>query len=162
MNQVLGLSDDLSSFTQHPLNSAFNAHGDSLLQSMVSGKNLLPNFNLLGMPSGVKILPFTWLNDYNTKLPYGYNNGPLFPGKGYQTMVTGGIYIKAGILNVQLKPEFVYAQNAPFQTFAEIQANNNTALVHSFFGIVNGIDAPERFGTKSLKYAGFRAVKNNP
>ena len=42
MNQLLGTSNDASSFTQHPLNSAFNVKGDSLLQSMVAGKNLVP------------------------------------------------------------------------------------------------------------------------
>jgi hypothetical protein len=146
MNQVLGISDDLSSFTQHPLYSAFNNKGDSTLQNMVAGKSLLPKFTLLGIPSSIKILPFTWLNDFNSKLPFGYNNGPLYPNVGYQTMISGGVFIKAGILNIQFKPELVHAENSPFLTFADVQANYKSGLIRAFFATINGIDAPERFG----------------
>ncbi|MDB4904566.1 MAG: hypothetical protein JWQ63_3847 [Mucilaginibacter sp.] len=159
MNQLLGISDDLSSFTQHPLNSAFNSKGDSAIQSLVASKNLVPKFKLFGIPSSVKVLPFTWLNDYNSKLPFGYNNGPLYPNVGYQTMITGGIFIKAGILNIQFKPELVHAENSPFLTFANVQANYKSGLIPSFFYIVNGIDAPERFGPYGLSYAGLGQSK---
>jgi hypothetical protein len=154
-NQLLGISTDQSSFTQHPLNSAFNT-GDTTLQSMIAGKNLVPNFKPLGVPFEVKILPFSWLNDYTSKLPAGYNNSSLYPNKGYQTMVTGGVFIKAGILQIQLKPEYVYAENASFFTFANVQANYNSGLIPAFFTKVNGVDAPERFGPYSLThfYAG--------
>jgi hypothetical protein len=150
MNQLTGASDDLSSFTQHPLNSAFNAPGDSLLQNMVAGKNLVPKFTLFGIPSSIKILPFNVYNEYNSKLPFGYNNSSLYPNVGQQTLISGGVYIKAGYLNIQLKPEFVYAQNNTFLTFADVQANYKSGLVPAFFNIINGIDAPERFGPQSL------------
>jgi hypothetical protein len=159
MNQLLGITDDLSSFTQHPLNSAFNAKGDSALQNMVASKNLLPHFKLFGIPSSIKILPFTWLNDYNSKLPFGYNNGPLYPNVGYQTEITGGIFIKAGILNIQFKPELVHAENSPFLTFADVQANYNSGLIKPFYKLINGIDAPERFGPFGLSYAGLGQSK---
>lgn len=150
MNQLLGVSDDLSSFTQRPVNSAFNNVGDSSLQSMVAGKNLFPKINLFGITPIIKILPVSWYNEYNTVLPYGYNNGPLYPNVGHQTLLTGGVFIKASILNIQLKPEFVYAENNPFLTFANVQANYKSGLIPAFFGIINGIDAPERFGPYSI------------
>jgi len=146
-NQLLGISDDQSSFTQHPLNSAFNSIGDSSLQNMVASKSLVPKFTLFGIPSSIKILPFNWLSDYNSRLPTGYNNGSLYPNVGYETRISGGVFIKAGILNIQFKPEFVHAENSPFLTFADIQTNsNNEQLLRAFFATVNGIDAPERFG----------------
>jgi hypothetical protein len=150
MNQLLGTTDDLSSFTQHPINSAFHASGDSVLQSMVASKNLVPKFNLFGIPSSIKILPFNWYNEYNSKLPFGYNNGPLYPNVGHQTMASGGVFIKAGFLNIQLKPEIVYAENNPFLTFANVQANYKSGLIPAFFNVINGIDAPERFGPYSI------------
>jgi hypothetical protein len=159
MNQLLGTSNDASSFTQHPLNSAFNVKGDSLLQSMVAGKNLVPKFSIFGIPSSIKILPFTWLSDYNSKLPFGYNNGPLYPNVGYQTEVTGGFFIKAGFLNIQFKPELVHAENYSFPTFADVQANYKTNLVSAFFFMINGSDAPERFGPFGLNYAGLGQSK---
>ena len=159
MDQLLGISDDLSSFTQHPVNSAFNAKGDSALQSMIASKNLVPEFKLFGIPSSVKILPFTWLNEYNSKLPFGYNNGPLYPNVGYQTMISGGVFIKAGLLNIQFKPELLHAENSTFLTFADVQANYKSPIIPTFFGKINGIDAPERFGPYGLSYAGMGQSK---
>lgn len=159
MNQLLGISDDLSSFTEHPLNSAFNGKGDSTLQSMVASKNLVPKFTLFGIPSSIKILSFTFLNDYNSKLPFGYNTGPLYPNVGYQAEITGGVFIKAGILNIQFKPELVHAENSPFLTFADVQANYKSGLIPAFYFNINGIDAPERFGPFGLSYAGLGQSK---
>lgn len=146
MNQLLGVSDDLSSFCIRPVNSAINSIGDSSLVSMVGSKNLLPKINFLGGPVIIKALPFNWISDYNSKLPYGYNNGPMFPNVGYQTVISGGVFIKAGILNIQFKPEFVHAENAEFLTFADVQANYKSGLIGPFYRVVNSIDAPERFG----------------
>ncbi len=153
MNQLLGISDDLSSFTQRPVNSVFNSVGDSSLQSFIASKNLVPNAKLLGSQVSIKILPFTWLSDYNTKTPFGYNDEVLYPNVGYQTMVSGGIFIKAGILNIQFKPQFVYAQNKPFQTFPKVEgAAASAALLTPFYHVINGIDAPERFGSASINH----------
>lgn len=159
MNQLLGISDDLSSFTQRPLNSAFNSKGDSVIQNMVASQSLLPKFNFLGIPSFIKVLPFTWLNEYNSKLPFGYNNGPLYPNVGYQTMVTGGIYVRAGILNIQFKPELVHAENSAFLTFSNVQANYGSTIIPAFFNYINSIDAPERFGPYGLSHAGLGQSK---
>jgi hypothetical protein len=159
MNQLLGISDDASSFTQHPLNSAFNSKGDSVLQNMVAGKSLVPKYSLLGVSSSIRLLPFNWLSDYNSKLPFGYNNGPLYPNAGYQTMISGGVFIRAGILNIQFKPEIVHAENAVFLTFANVQANYKSGLIAQFFKTINGIDAPERFGPYGINYAGLGQSK---
>jgi hypothetical protein len=153
MNQLLGVSDDLSSFDVRPTNSAFNSIGDSSLQSMVGSKNFVPKFKLFGDQIVIKALPFNWLSDYNSKLPFGYNNGPLYPNVGYQTMISGGVYIKAGLLRIQFKPEIVHAENAPFLTFANVQANYKSNLIPAFFGVINGIDAPERFGPYGISHA---------
>lgn len=153
MNQVLGLNNDISSFTQHPLNNVFNVKSDSAIQSLVAGKNLIPGFKVFGIPSSLKLLPFSFLNENNLNLPFGYNNGPLYPNVGYQAMISGGFYLKAGVLNIQIKPEVVHAENAPFMTFADVQANYNTKLIPAFFGKINGIDAPERFGPYGINIA---------
>ena len=153
MNQVLGLNDDISSFTQHPLNSAFNVKGDSAIQNLVAGKNLISGFKVFGIPSSLKLLPFSFLNENNLNLPFGYNNGPMYPNVGYQSMISGGFYLKAGVLNIQIKPEVLHAENASFLTFANVQGNYNTKLVPVFFAKINGIDAPERFGPYGINIA---------
>jgi hypothetical protein len=148
-NQIAGNDSIKSSFLIRPLN--FTTVNSST-GPMVASKQYL-KFNLMGVPSGLYILPFNWLNEYNTNRPYGYNNGSLYPNAGYQSLVSGGFLFKAGILNVQIKPEFVYAQNKNFSTFADAQANNNSqSLLGAYSALINGIDAPERFGTSSLKH----------
>ncbi len=159
MNQLTGVTDDVSSFCLRPVNSAFNSNGDSTLRYMVGSENLVPGSKLFGAPVIIRLLPFSWLNDYNSKLPFGYNNGPMYPNVGYQTMVTGGVYIKAGILHIQFKPEFVYAQNNYFPTFSDVQGNIKSNLIPSYIFFINGIDAPERFGTQSISHAYFGQSK---
>ncbi|MDR3694915.1 capsule assembly Wzi family protein [Mucilaginibacter sp.] len=145
MHQLLGVSDISSSFCIRPL----NVSQDSSVEGLIAGKNIL--HQSVGFTA--QLLPFNWVNEYNFNRPYGYNNSSLYPAAGFQSRISAGLFIKSGILRIQLKPEFVYAQNKPFQTFAEVQANNNSsALLGSYFGIVNGIDAPERFGNRALRH----------
>lgn len=147
VHQITGASDSFSSFSVRPLNIS----QDSSLRSLVLAKNLSPNFKSITASSGLWILPFSWLSEYNFKRPYGYNNGSLYPDKGFQTRISGGMLMKLGILNIQLKPEVVYAENKSFETFAEVQANNDqTRLLSAYFNTVNSIDAPERFGNGSI------------
>ena len=154
IDQITGQSDNPFSFTIRPVSVRWeNNKIDSALQGLTFGKKASPTIKLFGIPSMVQILPLHWLNEYNLNKPFGYNNGDLYPNAGYQSSISGGIFIKTGILVIQLNPELVYAENKPFNTFAEVQANNNSAqLLGAYFNTVNGIDAPERFGNKSLSH----------
>jgi hypothetical protein len=147
--QVAGDTDNKSSFIIRPLVSPI---AGSNLQSLIASHQYI-KFNFMGMSSGLRILPISWLNEYNVNRPYGYNNSSLYPNAGYQSMLSGGFFLKADILNIQIKPELVYAQNKGFSTFVDVQANNNSpALMNAYFTQINGVDAPERFGTSSLKH----------
>jgi hypothetical protein len=141
--QLLGDTNISSSFTIQPL----TINQDSTIRSLTAGKNLLKD----SLSTGIYLLPFNWLNEYNTSRPYGYNNGSLYPNRGYQTMISAGVLFKTGILRIQLKPELVYAQNQSFETFADVWSNsNNRQLLVAYFNTANGIDAPERFGNGSI------------
>lgn len=150
-DQIIGKGNNASSFNIRPVNIQWD-DADSSYKNMIASK-VYARFKFMGEPSGIQILPFNWLNDYNTKRPYGYNNSSLYPSVGYQTRLSGGFLLKAGILRVQIKPEFVYAQNKRFDTFADVQGNTtSTELVNAYYSFINGIDAPERFGNKSLNH----------
>lgn len=153
-DQITGQSNNPFSFSIRPVSAQWGNNGiDSSLQSLSYTKKTDSNARLFGIPSVVKILPLRLLNEYNLNKPFGYNNGDLYPNVGYQGAISGGVFIKAGFLVIQLNPELVYAENKPFNTFAEVQANNNSAqLLGAYFNTVNGIDAPERFGNKSLQH----------
>ncbi|GAA3994872.1 capsule assembly Wzi family protein [Mucilaginibacter dorajii] len=152
-NQISGTSDNPFSFSIRPVNSQWgNTGADSALSGLVASKPYA-KFNFMSIPSGIQVLPLNWLNEYNVKRPYGYNNSSLYPNKGYQTMLSGGFLLTAGILKIQLKPELVYAENKPFNTFADVQANNNNQqLLAAYFNTIYGIDAPERFGNKAITH----------
>jgi hypothetical protein len=92
--QLLGKFDSSFSFTVRPL-------------SKPSPKN---NWK----KTEVSVLPLTLIQQYNTHHPYGWNDGAMIAAKGYQALVSGGVYARYGVLEVQLRPEFVYAANPAY------------------------------------------------
>src|SRR5665648_312111 len=82
--------------------------------------------------------------------PYSLNDGAMIPARGYQTIVSGGVYTKFGPLSIQLRPEVVYAENKPFKTFVE--GKSDQALVEYYY-FKSIIDLPEYFPGKPYKKA---------
>ena len=149
INQISGLSNNLSSFVIRPINVFGLSPADSSLQHLIASKNLIKNNTSLC----VKLLPINLLNQYTFKKPFGYNTGTLLPNIGLQSRLSGGAFIKWGLIEIQIAPELVYAQNKSFQTFADAQSNNDSKqLLNAYYSIVNGIDAPERFGNSTLMH----------
>jgi hypothetical protein len=61
------------------------------------------------------VLPVYSHSRYNSHHPYGWSDGPMVPARGFQQYMSFGAFAKLGFLEMQLRPEFVYAQNRPFQ-----------------------------------------------
>ena len=40
--------------------------------------------------------------------PYNRNNGSMGPNRGYQHILSAGIYAEIGPLSIQLKPEYLF------------------------------------------------------
>ncbi len=97
-----------------------------------------------------QILPLSWQQQYNSNHPYGFNDGAMIPAKGYQTMVSGGFFLKIGPLNIQLRPEYVYAANPKFDGFASGHSDQDLS---NYYAYHNFIDAPERYGNSSYSKA---------
>lgn len=106
------------------------------------------------------LLPVTVLTQYNTHHPYGWNDGPMIPAKGFQTYVTGGLFAKYGILSMQFKPEVVFAANPAFDTFND---NQFPVIAARYYDIYNNIDLPVRFGSESYTriYPGQSSIRLN-
>lgn len=90
----------------------------------------------------VQLLPVIWKNQYNTFHPAGFNDGVMVPARGYQTMISAGIFVKYRFLSIQLEPELLEVRNLPFQGFTQIY--HKPAPPH-------GIDLPERFGQTAFQ-----------
>lgn len=92
-------------------------------------------------------LPVSWQQQFNSHHPYGMNDGSMVQAKGYQTQISAGIYAKIGPLSIQLRPEYVFAENSEFQRLADAPngAYWNTPVTGLFY---NRIDLPDRMGNK--------------
>ena len=110
--QLLGTKDSLISFTIRPIYS-----GDQLNSGIdtLSAENRLFKFNsrlkLPGDQAYFQLLPINLQHQYNSILPYDWNDGSMIPAVGNQTQLSFGAFFKYGPLSVQLRPEYVYAAN---------------------------------------------------
>ena len=93
-----------------PSDDAFIVH-DSILQKLQYYK---PVPKLSGSFYHTGLIPLSITQKYNSHHPYGWNSGSMMAASGYQVQVTTGFFIKAGILQLQLQPEWVYAANPRF------------------------------------------------
>jgi hypothetical protein len=147
--QLLGQVDLSSSFTSRPfypylkLDGAYRLNNPSLTDALAttfrfnSTQNLKGNFNF-------KLLPLTWAQQINTKNPYGINDGAMIHANGYQTLFSGGFFAQYSFLSVQFQPEFVFAQNKPYDGFPDEHPDEVWKIYNNRF--LRMIDQPERFG----------------
>lgn len=149
-SQLLGKADTNLSFTIRPIIPSFIKPQSSPFYPDTSEKR----YNLLNAESSwtsangklkTKILPLTLQTQFNTHHPYGWNDGAMIPSKGFQTLMSGGIYIQYGILSVQFRPEIVMAANSDFET---LNKKHYDVIFARYYDFYNNIDLPARFGTE--------------
>jgi hypothetical protein len=92
-------------------------------------------------------LPFDVKTIYNTSFPYGFNEGPVWAGRGLTTVLRGGVSFVAGPLSASFAPLAFDAQNT---SFALLQ---NGLQGRPAFGLPypGGADMPQRFGDKPYR-----------
>lgn len=148
--QLLGKIDSNVSFTVRPINPVqlFNIKNIYRPDSVENDFQTHGQFTFAGKQGLLQILPINWQNQVNTNHPYGWNDGAMIPARGYQTMLSGGFYLKYGPLSIQLRPDFVYAQNSKFDGFDKNRTDDDLKKYYSYYSM---IDRPERFGTSSYQ-----------
>lgn len=142
-SQLLGDFETDLSFTKYPIDigkngielSEFNLN--SIYPDFISSKNR--NFIF-------KILPVNYNIEYNSRHPYNRNNGSMIPNRGYQHIISPGIYFELGPLSVQFKPEFFYSQNRDFEGFGEGPNGHDPFIWSKRYKLWNKIDLPEKYG----------------
>ena len=146
--QLLGQIDSSISFTSRPLfpnasmklNNTFDPYNTMDKGQMQKSDSLFRFDKKKGM---IQFLPFIWQQQFNTHHPYSLNDGAMIPARGYQTIVSGGVFAQYGTLSIQLRPEYVYAENRDYQGFYKEQSDQVWA---GYYSIINYIDLPEKFG----------------
>lgn len=139
IRQLTGQGDSSTSLTIRPIQySSDQGFG----KFAISNKR-----QLFGGKGQLYLYPVTIRQQYNSHHSYGWNDGSIFPAKGYQTQLSAGFNASYGILSVQIKPELVFAQNSRFRQFSK---NHNDLTWLRYYEYQNTIDNPSRFGDNSL------------
>ena len=93
--------------------------------------------------SEFSILPLVIEQQFNSDRPFGINDGSMILARGYQSRISLGFFGKIGPLSLQVRPDYVYAENRKFRTGADLLAQKiSTPILNNG----NRVDLPERFG----------------
>lgn len=147
--QLKGEGDSNASFTIRPLYSGIDLPFDSLYSPLyyLTGDRKKQIKTFAKDKGLVCLLPLAVKQQYNTHHPYGWNDGAMIQARGYQTLLSMGLYAKVGFLSIQIQPELVYAQNKDFSTFP---SSHSDSIWQSYYSnVLNVIDAPEKYGNGS-------------
>jgi hypothetical protein len=156
--QLDGKFSSEASFQQRAfLNASFNY--PELIQQFSFGEKLV----VKGLDSNrfqVRILPIQKLDVYNTHHLVTINDGSLIPSVGYQTQMSGGVFLSYHKWSVQFRPAFQFTENRPYQTF---YTNHADITWRDYYQWINRIDQPERFGPDPINQVlmGQSAVRYN-
>ena len=148
-SQLLGEFKSEVSFTLKPFDIGKN--GLEINKEIFDTEKYAPTvLSFLKGNGKIKILPIDYNIEFNSRHPYNRNNGSMIPNRGYQHIISAGIYAEVGPLSVQLKPEYLYSQNKDFEGFGEGPNGHHPVIWKERYDLWNMIDMPERFGEKSI------------
>jgi len=116
--QLLGKGKADQGFTLRPI--PFGVNADSLTTSFKKPV--------------VELLPISWIHQFNSRHPFGGNDGSLIAAKGLQTRASGGVLVRVGFVEMQLAPELVWAANPSYSTTAQFGFNNGKSFQRIYPG----------------------------
>lgn len=130
--QLMGKLDASVSFAVRPMMSY------STISSFLSDTGLIstyPKRSSFAKNKGTFVLlPLQLTQQLNTHHPYGWNDGAMIAARGYQMLASGGAYASLGPVELQLKPEFVYASNSSYEYSNAYGSPTNGGYVKLFPG----------------------------
>ncbi|OHD26350.1 MAG: hypothetical protein A2Y38_00195 [Spirochaetes bacterium GWB1_59_5] len=86
---------------------------------------------------------------YNSTRPYGYNDGALWQGKGFNSSFSSGIRLQSHGFELTLKPVLTFTQNLDFDIMPSAYSASEYGYIWAY-GPSAGADAPQRFGDDSF------------
>jgi len=153
--QLLGQADSSVSFMIRPIlpKLSFGAKDVFYQDSTEKRYNLINTPGVYRSKNGklnVSLLPLNVQTQINSHHPYGWNDGAMIPAKGFQTLLSAGVYLEYGMLSIQFRPEVDLAVNGKFDTFNPATYGIIVARYYDFY---NNIDLPARFGNNEISKA---------
>ncbi len=95
----------------------------------------------------IKLHHLQHLQQNNLKNPFYYNDGLMYPTKGWQGYYSIHSTIRYKNFNLDIKPEYVWASNIDFTGFPPDQYN---IVWKSYYEWLNRIDQPQQFNGKPI------------
>ena len=108
--QLNGIINSDVSFTIRPLDLNNYDVSKDIFDYNEYSPTIISFFNGNGK---LKILPIDFNINYSSHHPYNRNNGSLITNRGYQQLVSPGLYFEIGPLSIQLKPEHIFGLHLP-------------------------------------------------
>ena len=147
--QLLGKSDSLISFTIRPLftGNEYPAGTMEWKDSMALKRPFFKfknRFQWAADQGSIELLPLNYQYQVNSILPYNWNDGAMIPSRGNQSQMSFGVFAKYGPLSIQLKPEYIHADNLVFEGFPAEQYD--IVWAKYFDSYYNVSEITERFG----------------
>lgn len=102
--------------------------------------------------TGIGIVPPRLKLAFQSLAPGGSNDGLLWQGRGFSTLVSGGLRGAWGPFTAQLAPEVAWSQNRSFR-MAETGAPGDLRFRNPWYG--DQLDVPQRFGDAAYSRIGF-------
>jgi len=88
---------------------------------------------------------------YNSTRPYGYNDGVLWQGRGFNTSLSSGLRLQGFGFELTLKPVVTFTQNLDFEIMTSAYSASEYGYIWAYIPTLNaGADAPQRFGDESF------------
>jgi hypothetical protein len=114
-SQLIEKIDPSVSFLIRPLypREILDSHGAyTFLESPADSLSKIasPVFKVFNQQGRIQILPMSLQTEWNHKYPYPVASQHI-PNRGWQTFASGGLHLAAGPFELQLQPEFIWAQN---------------------------------------------------
>lgn len=151
----------LDGYTERPYLN-YRTLSDSKWSATEPGKNYWVEQIKFGSSNKSKILkiygPELFVS-YNGASPYGQNDGLLWQGKGINAYLSAGIRYEKKGWEITFKPELSFSANREFEFMPPNPVYTgdlyfNKADIYGYHGVYF-IDAPQRFGNKSLVHFGW-------
>jgi len=141
--QLKGKFDSSFSFNYRPITFSKNSLDTAQLPEYL--KSIFPTIKS-GKSSRITVLPLDLRIAYDHDHPDSRNDGAMIRSTGLQTYLSAGIYAEFGPLSLQLKPEFVAAENNSYQGFPR-KGRHWESTWQTRYRFWNTIDEPERYGS---------------
>ena len=145
--QLLGKFDSTFSFNYRPL--TFGKNGVKIDSSVFDTSNYFRTWDKASNNRiTIKTLPLELRVAYDHNHPDSRNDGAMIRARGLQNYFSAGIYAEIGPLAIQLKPEFIWADNADYEGFP-LWPRHYESTWQTRYVWYNRIDQPERYGSSN-------------